>query len=228
MVVLLWCPTYKTHATPCVEYTVNLLKKKVFNNTVCVLNLQITKYIFCSLILAALHVCGCAFVLKINTQPDTSRPAFVWRLLFVHCTQRSFWIKLVQRCSRYCTCRVPRHSDTNSSTEATPAQRKECFHTQVTDSTHSQSNIQELVKAKDDILTANKKCDSETSEQNIVDKNAKQLEMKHTWNDVAVGLSRLITTTYFLCNVLVFALCMFPLLSRITVYMAVKDWSPKL
>lgn len=186
--------------------------------------LQVANYILWSLLLAAFHVCACAIVLKINSLPEESKPGFFMRLLFVNCTQLFFWLKLVQRCCCSCTARgVSQHSDISSSARA--QQHTENLHMNTIHSTHEQNNKEENTKANEGILAANIKLDTPESMQNIVDKNAKLLKIGHTWNDVALGMNRLITTIYVFCNVLVFALYMIPLLFRVIHYFGAREYT---
>ena len=182
--------------------------------------IQLTIYIFCSLLFAVFHVSACAVEWKLVSMQSSSKPRLVWHLLFVRCMRRSFWLQLIQRFRR---CSAPRAIRPHSELAVQhPFSTEGAVSLPIETVIPAMQNVEQLTPTN----TNNSK---NTSERKAVE--AKKLcdeeENLHSWEAVAEGVNYVVSAIYLFANALLFAICMYPLLIRIIDHASVTPYYRK-
>lgn len=167
------------------------------------------------MVLAVLHVGACALMWKLSKMEDTSRPRPLLQLLFVHCTNRSFWRRLCEQCG-CCRSRDARgvsdrhpHVAVVSSSSAESAQ-------QLPEVTVPLKELNEQVST----TSANNKNVQEIEALEILEK-----QLNHnSWAAVSDGVNRVTVAVYLLGNALAFVFYMCPLFYLYIEHLFVVDY----
>lgn len=211
--------------------------------------MQISNYILGSLVLAVFHVCGCTLVWKLCILPNTKKPSFLLRLLFVRCLRRTFWLRFLRHCFCFnstcapsnnlsvchranCTEKEKQEIGPTEQTEPIE-QTKPTEHTERTELTAYKTQL--IVPNRQDVMGIGRVEDITPTSHEKLDPSNRELSSiwdhppeKHvdleSWTAVALGINSVINTIYILGNLLVFALYMCPLLYRIIVHSTASDY----
>ena len=168
--------------------------------------MQIAKYILWSLLLAAFHVCTNAIIGKLSTLPDTSKPGHLLQLIFVHCQRRVIWLRLLNRCCDwFCQRGEARYPPANRAAAAPTITQ--------------QVPLELRSEVPNDVVKNESVCETVVPEK-VFEKS----EGLSSWKSVSEGLNRWFIVAYLLCNALVFALYLFPLLCRIFVQSSLSSY----
>ena len=174
---------------------------------------QVSIYIFWSLLLAVFHVCACVIEWRLITMSSSSKPGYLMDMLCVRCMRRTFWLQLLHRFLR-------RHP---SSRAISP--QPETFVTEGIVWYRTKAATAEMSHEDQRTATDSEKTNTTSEQETIASTKLKdEAKVLSSWEEVAHGLNLHVSAIYLFANALIFAIYMCPLLLLILEHSFVTNY----